>query len=210
MAALEAAVNLAEKKMRSAAASSSSSSSHSKVNPAPHSDISIAHEQSLRALNTPITYEPERQKGKRNVFSSSCFNSDDVVVRRDRFPPQFPAIPLSKRNEPPYSSTTTTASRIISISIFRSLVLEWSCIETIASLCNSVSIYDPIMLSSRLDQVLVSHLRLWNNQCCSHSLRSLGWPKEAGVSNLVIPYFQGKVPVLGVCLGHECMTELYG
>src|SRR4051812_25590366 len=23
-------------------------------------------------------------------------------------------------------------------------------------------------------------------------------------------YFAGKVPVLGVCLGHECLTEIYG
>jgi len=37
-----------------------------------------------------------------------------------------------------------------------------------------------------------------------------GWPKDAGISNDVIRAFAGKVPVLGVCLGHECMTEIYG
>lgn len=56
-----------------------------------------------------------------------------------------------------------------------------------------------------------------------------GWPSEAGmsqtellsasfyslssntgVSNEVIKAFAGKVPILGVCLGHECIVELFG
>jgi anthranilate synthase/aminodeoxychorismate synthase-like glutamine amidotransferase len=37
-----------------------------------------------------------------------------------------------------------------------------------------------------------------------------GWPHEAGVSNDAIKHFLGKVPLLGVCLGHECLVELYG
>ena len=35
-------------------------------------------------------------------------------------------------------------------------------------------------------------------------------PKEAGVSNEVLKYFAPKIPVLGVCLGHQCIGHLYG
>jgi anthranilate synthase/aminodeoxychorismate synthase-like glutamine amidotransferase len=35
-------------------------------------------------------------------------------------------------------------------------------------------------------------------------------PKEAGISVELIDRFAGKVPVLGVCLGHECIGEAFG
>ena len=35
-------------------------------------------------------------------------------------------------------------------------------------------------------------------------------PKEAGISNAVIWHFAGKVPLLGVCLGHQCMADVFG
>lgn len=38
-----------------------------------------------------------------------------------------------------------------------------------------------------------------------------GEPSQAGVSNLFIRHFAGKdVPVLGVCLGHQCVGAAYG
>ncbi|MDP8970294.1 MAG: aminodeoxychorismate/anthranilate synthase component II [Actinomycetota bacterium] len=37
-----------------------------------------------------------------------------------------------------------------------------------------------------------------------------GTPAEAGLSNQVIEAFAGRVPVLGVCLGHQCIGEVYG
>jgi anthranilate synthase component II len=37
-----------------------------------------------------------------------------------------------------------------------------------------------------------------------------GTPDDAGVSNDVIRAFAGKVPVLGVCLGHQCIGQVYG
>ena len=37
-----------------------------------------------------------------------------------------------------------------------------------------------------------------------------GRPDSAGVSNDVIRALGGKVPVLGVCLGHQCIGEVYG
>ena len=35
-------------------------------------------------------------------------------------------------------------------------------------------------------------------------------PKEAGISNDVIRTFSGKLPILGVCLGHQCIGEVFG
>lgn len=35
-------------------------------------------------------------------------------------------------------------------------------------------------------------------------------PKEAGVSNEVIRIFSGSIPILGVCLGHQCIGEVFG
>jgi anthranilate synthase component 2 len=35
-------------------------------------------------------------------------------------------------------------------------------------------------------------------------------PSEAGISNDVIKYFAPKLPILGVCLGHQCLGESFG
>ncbi|HED53328.1 MAG TPA: aminodeoxychorismate/anthranilate synthase component II [Phycisphaerales bacterium] len=35
-------------------------------------------------------------------------------------------------------------------------------------------------------------------------------PREAGVSSDIIKHFAGRVPILGVCLGHQCMGALHG
>ncbi|MCF6159167.1 MAG: aminodeoxychorismate/anthranilate synthase component II [wastewater metagenome] len=46
----------------------------------------------------------------------------------------------------------------------------------------------------------------------SHIIISPGpcTPKEAGMSNDIVRYFSNKVPILGVCLGHQCIAYTYG
>jgi len=46
----------------------------------------------------------------------------------------------------------------------------------------------------------------------SHIIISPGpcTPNEAGISNDVVRHFAGKVPILGVCLGHQCIGQTFG
>ncbi len=37
-----------------------------------------------------------------------------------------------------------------------------------------------------------------------------GTPDDGGISNEAIRYFTGRIPVLGVCLGHQCLGAIYG
>ncbi len=46
----------------------------------------------------------------------------------------------------------------------------------------------------------------------SHIIISPGpcTPLEAGISNDVVRRFRGRIPILGVCLGHQCIGHVYG
>ena len=35
-------------------------------------------------------------------------------------------------------------------------------------------------------------------------------PKEAGISVALVRHFRASIPILGVCLGHQCIGEAYG
>jgi anthranilate synthase/phosphoribosyltransferase len=37
-----------------------------------------------------------------------------------------------------------------------------------------------------------------------------GTPDDSGISNAAIAYFAGRIPILGVCLGHQCIGAVFG
>jgi len=37
-----------------------------------------------------------------------------------------------------------------------------------------------------------------------------GDPDSAGISLAVVKFFAGKIPLLGVCLGHQCIAQHFG
>lgn len=59
------------------------------------------------------------------------------------------------------------------------------------------------------DEVTIKYLI---RQKPSHIIISPGpsWPENAGISKEVILNFMKKIPILGVCLGHQCIVEALG
>lgn len=61
----------------------------------------------------------------------------------------------------------------------------------------------------RNDKIMLGEIEGLNP---SHIVISPGpcTPLEAGISNDVIRHFGGRIPILGVCLGHQCIAHVYG
>lgn len=61
----------------------------------------------------------------------------------------------------------------------------------------------------RNDQIRLEHLASLSP---THLVISPGPgdPSDGGISNEAIRHFTGKIPVLGVCLGHQCLGAVYG
>ncbi|HID33534.1 MAG TPA: aminodeoxychorismate/anthranilate synthase component II [Anaerolineae bacterium] len=69
---------------------------------------------------------------------------------------------------------------------------------------------------------LGAEVRVWRNDAITpEELQALhpthivispgpGAPEDAGVSNDVIRAFHGQTPILGVCLGHQCLGHVFG
>jgi len=67
--------------------------------------------------------------------------------------------------------------------------------------------WEPIVF--RNDQVTLEQI---GEMSPSHIVISPGpcTPLEAGISNDVVRQYRGKIPILGVCLGHQCIGYVYG
>jgi anthranilate synthase/aminodeoxychorismate synthase-like glutamine amidotransferase len=78
--------------------------------------------------------------------------------------------------------------------------------------------YNLVQYLGELGQELVAYrndaitLEQIEDMSPSHIIISPGpcTPLEAGISNDVIRYFRGRIPILGVCLGHQCIGYVYG
>ncbi len=61
----------------------------------------------------------------------------------------------------------------------------------------------------RNDKVSISEIEKLNPEMLVIS-PGPGTPKDAGISSDLINHFTGKMPILGVCLGHQCIGESFG
>src|SRR5207248_6357076 len=61
----------------------------------------------------------------------------------------------------------------------------------------------------RNDQVTIENItRLGVDRICISP--GPGRPEDAGISEAVIREFGERVPILGVCLGHQCIAQVFG
>jgi len=68
---------------------------------------------------------------------------------------------------------------------------------------------NPDILVCRNDKLTIEEIE---EMGISHIIISPGpgFPKDAGICEDVIRHFAGKIPLLGVCLGHQAIGEVYG
>jgi para-aminobenzoate synthetase component II len=78
----------------------------------------------------------------------------------------------------------------------------YNLVQYLGELGHESAVYrnDAITLEE-IEQLAPSHIVISPGPCT---------PLEAGISNDVIRYFRGRIPILGVCLGHQCIGYVYG
>ncbi|MBE6022191.1 MAG: aminodeoxychorismate/anthranilate synthase component II [Cellulosilyticum sp.] len=69
--------------------------------------------------------------------------------------------------------------------------------------------FNPDVKVFRNDEITIQEIERLNP---SHLIISPGpkYPKDAGISIEAIRHFTGKIPILGVCLGHQSIGEAFG
>ncbi len=61
----------------------------------------------------------------------------------------------------------------------------------------------------RDDEITISDIETMQPQALIFS-PGPGYPKDAGITLEAIRHFSGKLPMLGVCLGHQSICEAFG
>ncbi|MCX5778255.1 MAG: aminodeoxychorismate/anthranilate synthase component II [Elusimicrobia bacterium] len=69
--------------------------------------------------------------------------------------------------------------------------------------------WQPVVRVFRNDKISVEHIEKLSPDAIVVS-PGPGTPRQAGVSMDAIRFFAGKIPLLGVCLGHQCIGEVFG
>ncbi|HIU64344.1 MAG TPA: aminodeoxychorismate/anthranilate synthase component II [Candidatus Avacidaminococcus intestinavium] len=68
---------------------------------------------------------------------------------------------------------------------------------------------NPDVCVERNDKITISEIKAMN---LTHIVLSPGpgYPEQAGICKKLIKEFEGRVPILGVCLGHQAIGEVFG
>ncbi len=85
----------------------------------------------------------------------------------------------------------------------------YNLVQAIGTLYLAAHRADPPIKVYRNDQVTLDQL---DADKPTHLIISPGpcTPREAGISNDAIRHFAGRIPILGVCLGHQCIGHVFG
>jgi para-aminobenzoate synthetase component 2 len=78
----------------------------------------------------------------------------------------------------------------------------YNLVQYLGELGEEVSVYRNDELSiSQIEQLGPDHILISPGPCT---------PNEAGISLELIDYFKGKIPIMGVCLGHQAIGQVFG
>ncbi len=88
----------------------------------------------------------------------------------------------------------------------------WNLVQRLGEIDRGLTIENDLQVV-RNDQIKAAAVEtMWNGRPPRSIIISPGpcTPSEAGVSSEIINRFAGRVPILGVCLGHQCMAASNG
>ena len=77
------------------------------------------------------------------------------------------------------------------------------------NLCQYIGEMHPVILVKRNDEITCDEIRQLNPDAILIS-PGPGYPESAGISMKAIQEFSGKIPILGVCLGHQSIVQAFG
>lgn len=89
---------------------------------------------------------------------------------------------------------------ILIIDNYDSFVYKLSCYAQ--ELGHEVAVYrNDCITIAQIEALQPSHIIISPGSCD---------PEEAGISTEVVEHFSGLIPILGICLGHQCIGQVFG